>query len=400
MNIPTIKNLKLKNKSVLLRIDINSPVVKSKILNNPRFEASAKTIKYLLDKDAKVTIIAHQGRKGDKDFTSLEQHAKILSKYVKSNIKYIPSLFEEKAKSSILSLKSKQAVLLKNVREYEDETNLKLKDNRYPKFCKLFDIYVNEAFSVSHRAQGSIIIPPKYLKSVIGLECESEIKALEKFKKSKAKSKVFILGGSKAEDYFPLFNFLKNKNNKLLAAGVLANLFLIAKGYNLGYESQWLKQNNFLPLIPKLKSIYTKYENQIILPLDFAFLSKEGKRVEFTLENAPFKYKIYDVGKNTLNLYKDELRYTDYIFMKGPLGFSEIREFSFPTVSLLKTISSLTKNKKLFSLLGGGHLNTTIKKHKIPKNFSYNSLSGGALIKYISGEKLPGIEAIKNKKWI
>ncbi len=398
MDLPTLKNLNVKNKSVLLRIDINSPVVNGKILDNPRFEASSKTIKYLINKNAKITIIAHQGRKGDKDFKSLEQHAKILSKYTNKKITYYNDLFGNKAKKAIIFLKPKQANLLKNVREYEDETNLNLKNNHYLEFCKLFDLYINEAFSVSHRSQGSIIIPPKYLKSVIGLEFESEIIALEKFIKSKAKTKVFILGGSKAEDYFPLFKFLKNKNNKLLAAGILANLFLIAKGYNLGYEAKWLKSNNYLSLIPKLKKIYNKYKSQIILPIDFGLMKEKGKRLDVSLEKAPFPYKIYDVGEETLNLFKKELNKADYIFMKGPLGFSEIPEFSKTTIAILKHISDLTKNKHIFSLIGGGHLNTTIKKYSIPKNFSYISLSGGALIEYISGEKLPGLESIRKNK--
>ena len=398
MKLPTLKTLNVKNKSVLLRIDINSPVVNGKILDNPRFKASSKTINYLIKNKSKIIIMAHQGRKGDKDFTSLEQHAKILSKYVNKEIIYIDDLFGQKAIESITSLKPGQIILLKNVREYEDETNLNLKNNNYSAFCKLFDLYVNEAFSVSHRSQGSIIIPPKYLKGAIGLEFESEITALEKFINSKAKSKIFILGGSKAEDYFPLFNFLKNKNNKVLAAGVLANLFLISKGCNLGYDNQWIKEHNYLSLIPKLKEIIEKHENQIILPIDFGLADKNGKRIDVLLEDAPYKYKISDIGKKTLSLFIKNLNEADYIFMKGPLGFSEIPQFSQPTVSLLKCISNLTKKKKVFSLIGGGHLNTTIERYNIPAAFSYISLSGGALIQYISGKKLPGIEAIREIK--
>ena len=396
MNIPTLKSLNVKNKSVLLRIDINSPVVNGKILDNPRFEASVKTINYLMKNKAKITIIAHQGRKGDRDFMSLEQHAKILSKHTKSRIKYVPDIFGEKAKEAILNLKSGQAIILKNVREYEDETNIKLKSNRYPKFSKLFNFYVNDAFSVSHREQGSIVIPPKYLTSAIGRQFESELSALEKFKSSKEKSKVFILGGSKAEDYFPLFNFLKNKNNKLLAAGVLANLFLVTKGYNLGYENKWLKQNNYLLLIPKLNSIYNKHKNQIILPVDFVLNS--NKRENVSIEEAPFRYKIMDVGLETIELFKREIGGSDLVFMKGPLGFSELDNFSYGTVTMLRHLVNLSKTKRAYTLLGGGHLTATIEKYKIPNTFSYISLSGGALIKYISGEKLPGIDALKRSK--
>ena len=393
MNLPTLDKFNVKGKTVLLRIDINSPVVNGKVLDNPRFEASSKTIRYLLKNNAKITIIAHQGRKDSKDFLPLQQHARILSKYTKHNVRYISDLFGDKAKKEINDLKAGESIILKNVREYEDEINIKSKNNRYIKFCKLFDFYVNEAFSVSHREQGSIILPPRYLKSAAGLEFESEIKTLEKFK-NKNKRSVFILGGSKVEDYFSLFNFLKNKNNKILAAGVLANLFLIAKGYDLGYENKWIKDNNYIKLVPKLKLIYNKYRNQIFLPIDFGLFGDNGRRLDKNLKQIPFKYKIYDIGKETLALFKQKLNNIDYIFMKGPLGFSEIPEFSYPTVDILKYIAILTKREKIFSLIGGGHLTTTIKNYNIPKNFSYVSLSGGALIKYISGEKLPGIAAL------
>mgnify|MGYP001563750314 CR=1 FL=1 len=395
MKIQTIKDVDVKGKIVLLRIDINSPVVNGKILDNPRFEACVESIRYLIKNGARVVVIAHQGRKRDRDFTSLEQHAKILSRYLKIKVDYVDDLFGNNARVRILNLKPKEIIMLRNVREYEDEMNPKLKYNHYIEFCTLFDLYVNEAFSVSHREQGSIIIPPKHLRSVIGNEFESEINALDKFVDSK--SKIFILGGSKCEDYFPLFNFLKNKNNKLIAAGVLANLLLIVKGYNLGYENKWLKENGYRDLVGKLRKIYSSYKDQIILPIDFGLCGKNDMRINSSLEEIPFKYKIYDVGTKTLQLYKENIANADYIFMKGPLGFSEIKQFSGSTVDLLKTISGLTKKKKIFSLLGGGHLNTVIKNYKIPKKFSYISLSGGALIQYISGEKLPGIEVLKSR---
>lgn len=398
MSLKTLNQIALKNKSVLLRIDINSPVVKRKILDNPRFEASSKTIKYLIKNKAKIAIIAHQGRKGDSDFLSLKQHAKILSKYVKRKIKYIDDLFGKTATSKISLLKPGQAILLKNVRSFEDEKDISSKDNHYKEFCSQFNFYINEAFSVSHRAQGSIILPPKYLPSAMGLEFQKEFNALTKFKSSKAKTKIFILGGAKVEDYFPLFKFLKNKKNKLLAAGVLANLFLTAEGIDLGFESKCIKSHNYLPLLPKLKKLYAKYKSQIILPIDFGLLTGKGKRKDAYLEDAPFKYKIYDIGNETTRMFKKYLDKANYIFMKGPLGFSELPKFSRPTREILHYIANLTKNKRTFSIIGGGHLTTAIKEYHLQSTFSHISLSGGALIACISGEKLPGIVALEKSK--
>jgi len=395
MKLKSIKEADIGNKKVLLRIDINSPIANGKVLDSPRFRESAETIKYLLKNKARLVIIAHQGRKGDKDFLSLKQHAKIISKYVGREINYVDDLFGSLALNKIRKLDSGEAIILKNVREYDDEINVSKKDNKYISFCKEFDIYVNDAFSACHRKQGSIIIPPRYLLGYIGFGVEKELSALKNFE-IKNKTCVYLIGGNKIEDYFAIFNKLKNRKNKLLASGVLANLLLVAKGYNLGYENNWLRENGYLKLIPQLKQVCKKYAKQIILPVDFAF--DINGRKEFSVEKAPFRNKIYDVGHETVKLFRKNLMHSRAIFMKGPLGFSEMPMASYATIAILNEISNLSRKRKIFSLLGGGHLTTTISKYKIPDNFSHISLSGGALIAYISGEKLPGLEALKNSR--
>ncbi len=387
MSLNDISKINVKNKLVLLRIDVNSPVVNGKIVESPRFKEASQTIKYLVNKKARVVILAHQGRKGNNDFASLREHARILSLHSKIKINYIDDLFGEIAKKSILMIKPGDANLLKNVRAYRDEMNAK---NRYARFSRIFDLYVNDAFSVSHRRQNSIIIPPRVIPSYVGFNFHKELNALSKFN---IKNSLFLIGGSKIEDDFPIFNILKN-NSKLLASGVLANLFLVARGYDLGYENKWAKERGYYKFIPKLKEILRKHDEQIILPVDFAFGKK--KRVERLLLQAPFKEKIWDVGSETADLFISHIKRAKSIFMKGPLGFSEIPIFSYSTVKILNEISKLSKEKKIFSILGGGHLTTTIKKYKIKNNFSYISTSGGALIHYLSGEKIPGIEALKS----
>jgi phosphoglycerate kinase len=395
MKLKTLSNVNLRNKSVLLRIDINSPLVSGKVLDNPRFAESAETIKELLRKRAKVAIVAHQGRKGDPDFFPLRQHAKFLTKYSKTKVKYVDDLFGNNAISSMKSLKPGEAILLSNVRNYKDELDVNNKNNSYKALCSCFDLYVNDAFSVSHREQGSIVLPPKYLPSCIGRSFEKEISALQKFKLDKKKKTVFLLGGSKIEDFLPLFSALKNKNNTILASGVLGNLFLVSQGKNLGYTNKWLKDRGFPHLIAKFRAIYSKHKNQIILPIDFA-INIKGKRKEIPLEKFPLNEMIWDVGHKTAKLFISYIKRANSIFMKGPFGFSEIPNFSYSTVSALKEISRLSKAKKIFSLLGGGHLSTTIQKYHIPDNFSYVSSAGGALVQYLSGKKLPGIAALES----
>jgi len=399
MKLKTLDNFSFAEKKVLLRIDINSPVVNKKVLDSPRFKESAETIKELSNKGARIIILAHQGRKGKSDFLPLNQHAKLISRYTNKKVQYIDDLFNLKSIEKINSLKNGEIILLKNVREFEDEINIKLKNNRYKNFCKNFDIYVNDAFSVSHRVQGSIILPPKYLKSCMGRGFEKELSALKNFHLKNSKKVAFLLGGSKAEDYLSLFTILKNKKNKIFASGVFANLMLVAKGYDLGYETKWLKEQGYNSLIPKLKKLCKKYKEQIILPIDFAVNGIEPEkakdRIVKNIEDFPINQKIWDVDKNTANLFKENLKGMDSIFMKGPLGYSEIPQFSNSTIDILKFLSNLSRKKNTFTLLGGGHLSTTIQKYHISNTFPHISTSGGALIAYLSGKKLPGIVALE-----
>jgi phosphoglycerate kinase len=383
----------IKGKKVLLRVDINSPVSNKKIIESPRIIDSAKTIKKLLDSNVKLVIIAHQGRKGDRDFLPLDQHAKLLSKYSKHKIKYIPDLFGRRALEEIFNLKNGQGILLQNVRDFDDEKEVNDKSNRYIEFSRLFEIYINEAFSDSHRAHGSIVIPPKFLKSYVGPNFQKEIESINHFSVKKNGKSIYIIGGAKIEDYFPLFNVLKDKNSIILATGVLANLIHVSQGRNLGYENKWLKNEGYLKLIPKIKDIYNKHKQQIILPVDFA-IDKNG-REEHSIKEFPLDSKIFDIGKESTQIFIDQLQDAKAVFMKGPVGFSEIKKFSYGTVEILKEISRLTRLNKIFSLLGGGHLSTSIKEYKIKNNFSHISTAGGALIAYISGEKMPGLEALR-----
>ncbi|MEI6850209.1 MAG: phosphoglycerate kinase, partial [archaeon] len=199
MKFKKLSEVKVKDKKVLLRIDINSPVINGKIEDNPRLQECAHTIKYLIKNKAKLVIIAHQGRKGDRDFVSLKQHASLLTKHSKIKITYIDSLFEATASRAIENLKSGSALLLKNVRSYDDELDINKKDNKFSEFSKQFDLFVNDAFSVCHRKQSSLMIPPKYITSCIGLALEKEISALDKFS-IKNKPTLYLLGGAKVDD--------------------------------------------------------------------------------------------------------------------------------------------------------------------------------------------------------
>jgi len=377
----TISNFNLKNKTVLLRCDLNSDVVNGKVLESERIKEAARTISLLKKKKAKVVILAHQGTPKKSDFLSLEQHSKQLNKFTKT--KFIKDILGKKSEKEIKSLKAGEALLLENIRFEKDEfAPEKEKENKIVKFfLPLIDIYINDAFSVCHRKQTSIVTLPKYFISGIGLLVEEELNAL---KKIKIKNCLYILGGAKPQDNIKLLG----KNN-VLACGLFGQLCLIAKGKDLGEQNKYLKKNitDFDKVIkelkPKLKNVQT--------PIDFAVKVKE-KRVEIPIEEFPSKYEIFDIGKKTQELYKNKIKNAKSIYMKGPAGFCSDKRFCQGTNEILKAVSNI----KGFSVIGGGHLSDAIKLMKINKNkFNHISLSGGALLNYIAGEKLPGLEVLK-----
>ena len=373
----------IKGKRVLLRTDLNSDVYRGKVILSERIKEAALTISYLKKKGARVVVIAHQGRPGKEDFVSLKQHAKFLNKWVK--IKFVGDLVGEKAVKEILKLKNGEAILLENLRFEEDEFKPWKKDNiLIKKLVPLMDIFVNDAFSVCHREQTSIVSFPKYLPSYAGLLLEKEIKAL---KKVKIKKCLYILGGAKPEDNIKLLG-----KNKVLACGLFAQTCLVAKGKKLGKQEEYLEKNikDFKKIVEKLKLKLAKLKN-IKFPLDFA-VKVNGNRKELSLEEFPNNYEIYDIGSKTMKVYKEEIKKAKAVYMKGPAGFCAEKQFCKGTKEILKAIAY----SRAFSVIGGGHLSDAIRNAKIKKSkFNHISLSGGALLRYIAGEKLPGLEVLK-----
>ena len=374
-----------------------SPISKGKVLDSPRFKAHGATVGALAKKGARVTILAHQGRKGGKDFIAdLGMHAKILERHSGVRIRYIDGLFDSGTEKEISRMKDGEAVLLRNVRDYPDEYTVSDKKNRYRSFCKIFDLYVNDAFSVCHREQGSIMIPPKVIRAYAGPVLAREVSSLGDFikKEKEDKKMVFVIGGEKIKDYAILLKMLKD-GSKMAVGGVLADMVWLEKGLDLGYEKEWLEKKGYLSYYPEMKKKIEEYKDRIIYPVDMAI--GDSKRKEIGLEDLPVKSKIKDIGKKSVKLFEDAIKRAEIVFMKGPLGVCEEKRFSYGTVKLLRDVAGLTKKRKTYSLIGGGHLTDVIEEHKI-SGFSHVSLAGGALIDFITGKKLPGIEALRQAR--
>jgi phosphoglycerate kinase len=369
----TLGDFDFEGKTVLLRSDLNSDVQNKKLLKSERIKESSVTIKELKKKKARIVILAHQGRPGDEDFISLKQHCKQLNKYTKVN--FVNDIIGKKAERAISGLKNGEAILLENIRNLKDEFNTG-KNKITIFFSRLCDIYVNDAFSVCHRNQASILLPKYIKKSCAGRILEREVKALQKLK---LKDTLYILGGAKPEDNIKLLG----KNN-VLSCGLFGQVCLINKGKKLGEQEEYLKKKGVLIKIAKdkLKKVET--------PVDFAVYIN-GRR-EIPLGGFPNKYEIFDIGSETQKRYINEIKKAKAVYMKGPAGDCSKKIFSNGTFAILKAVA----NSKAFSVIGGGHLSDAIKASKINiKKFGHISLSGGALLSYIAGEKLPGLEVLK-----
>jgi phosphoglycerate kinase len=291
MKYKTLDSYDFSGKLVLLRSDLNSEIVKGKPVDSPRISESAKTIKELKKKGARVVVIAHQAKPGEEDFISLKEHAKILSKYTK--IKFVPDIFGEKALSSIKELKKGEAILLENIRYEKDEFRPSTNNKIITRLGMMFDYYVNDAFSVMHRNHTSIMSFPKIMKSCLGRLAEREVMSLEKIK---IKDCLFILGGAK-----PNANILLMDKKNVITCGIFGQLCLIASGKKLGAQEKFLKKK--LKYLPEIK----KHVKNVKTPVDLAVRCK-GKRKDISLEEFPSKYEIFDIGPETQKIYIEMIK--------------------------------------------------------------------------------------------
>jgi len=398
---PTLDDVKVKDKVVLVRVDFNSAIdpKTKKILEDARIRAHAETtIKELAEKGAKVVILAHQGRRGDPDFIPLKQHAEILGRILKKPVEYVDDLFGEKAKNAIKGLQSGEILVLENVRTFagetkdgtpEDHAKTELVKNLAP----LADVFVNDAFAAAHRAHVSIVGFTAVLPSVAGRIMERELKSLGKVLENPEKPCIFILGGAKADDSLEISKYVLDKEiaNYVLTGGVVGQVFLAAKGVDLGKANMdYLKKKELMSFLPGIKALIQKYPDRIRTPLDLA-VEVGGKRKEMLVNQLPTEYSTYDIGTKTVDDYAKIIRNARSIVISGPMGVYENKGFNFGTKRILEEIV----NSKAFSLAGGGHTISAIEEFGLTKKISYVSTAGGALIEFLMGKKLPGVVALE-----
>lgn len=399
--ILTMEDFDFKGKTVLVRVDFNSPVdpKTKKILDDTRIRAHAETtIKELTEKGAKVVILAHQGRPGEPDFIPLQQHAEILGKILEKTVRFVDDIFGEKAQQAIRELKEGEVLVLNNVRTYTEERKKgtpeeHAKTEFVQKLATLADIFINDAFAAAHRAHVSIIGFTPLLPSAAGRIMERELKALGKVLHTPGKPCVYILGGAKADDALRISEYvLKNGiADHILTGGVAGHLFLVAKGFDLGKPNmELLEKKDLMSLVPGIKELMKEYPGKIEVPVDLA-VEVEGKRKEITVKELPTNYPIYDIGTRTVQKYTSIISKAKSIVISGPVGVFENKEFLAGTKGIFEAIAA----SGAFSLVGGGHTVAAVEELGLADKMGYISTAGGALIEFLMGEELPGVAALE-----
>lgn len=382
--LKTLSDLHVEGTRVLVRLDLNSDIHKGALVPSERLTAPLETIRELQKKKAAVIILAHQGRPGSSDFTSLRPHANFLKKKI-SHFQCIPDVVGMRALQAIVNLKPGHVLLLDNVRSIPDELNYKKgKPNvLIDRLAPLIDYYVNDAFSASHREHASIVGFPRRVQGAIGRVFERELNAAKKLNINNA---LFVLGGSKPEDNLEL---VKARKNKVLASGLFGPFCLMAQGTKLGRQNILMKES-----LKTYSTLVRKHKTHMQVPSDLA-VESNGKRRDCPLNEFPQNKEILDLGIHTIEDYAHQIMQAKAVFFKGLAGLCGKPEFSVGTEALLRAMTYA----RGFTVVSGGHTLTMIEKLGIPKSkFGYVSLSGGALIHYMAHGTLSGIEALEGKR--
>lgn len=350
----------------ILRLDFNTE-------DSWRIDAALPTIKFLKKIASKIIIISHKGRPKNFDKKlSLKKESQYLSKKLKTKINFIPHFNFKLIKQKINAAPKGSIFVLENIRFLKEEYSgdRKLAKN----LAKLGDYFVNDAFAVSHRKQTSITELPKLLPSYAGLELEKEIFYLSQILKKPKRPLILILGGAKAKDKLPLIQKFKNKANWILIGGGAANTMLFLKGIKI-YKSLYEKDKEILNQFKEILN----YKN-LILPIDWKIHKKQ----------------ILDIGEKTIQLFKNKIKLAKTIIWNGPLGKIENKTFAKGTIEIAKTVA---KNSKALSVVGGGETIMILKKYKLDKKIKFISTGGGAMLEFLINKKIPGIQALQNKKF-
>ena len=398
----TMDDFDLSGRTVLLRVDINSPIdpATKTLLNDARLREHLATIRDL--RGSKVVVLAHQSRPGKDDYTSLEPHAERLSALLGRPVKFVDGLYNKAALDAVRSLAVGEVLVLENVRFFAEEDALAdakiekmAKTHIVRKLAPLAQYFVLDAFAAAHRAQPSLVGFVDVLPTLAGRVMERELTMLDRAVHSQERPKIAIFGGVKADDSIAVTKHMLEKNvvDKVLTTGGVANMFLQADGKNPGtLTTEFMKKEveEYDTYVGQCKELLAKYRDRILMPTDVV-LNDGGKRKAILVKDLPSDLQVYDVGLDTIARYVEAINAAKVIFFNGPAGVFEREEFAVGTRELLQAIGAASA----FSVVGGGHTVAAVEEYALEDAMGHVSTGGGALINYLAGKELPLVTALE-----
>ena len=390
INKKTVKDIDVSHKKVLVRCDFNVPLDKNgEITSDKRIVESLKTIKYLIDNNAKVILCSHIGKTGKN--ISLAPVAKRLSELLNVNVPLLKDIYSDETKNVIDNLKEKEVVLLENTRMTEME------EKNDPEFAKKLasfaEIFVNDAFGTAHRAHASTEGVTHYLPSVSGFLIEKELEALDNGINNPKRPLVAIVGGSKVSSKIGVLNALLDKVDTLMIGGAMTYTFIKAQGGKIGNS---LCEDDKLDIATEVVKKAKDKNVKFILPVDNVVADKleSGVKTHITkVDEIEDGYMGLDIGPETIKLFEEEINKAGTVVWNGPVGVFEIDEFANGT----RKIAEFMANSNAVTIIGGGDSAAAVEKFGLESKMSHVSTGGGASLEFMEGKKLPGIEALLDK---
>ena len=390
MNKKTVKDVDLKDKRVLMRVDFNVPMQDGKVTDDKRIRASLPTIKYILDQGASLILMSHLGRPksaSDSEF-SLRPVAEVLSSLLEIPVKMAPDFVGSEVETMVKELQPGEVLMLENTRFHpgEEKNDLELAKQ----MSVLGEVYVNDAFGSAHRAHASTEGVARFLPAVSGFLMEQELEYLGRAVANPEHPYIAILGGAKISDKIDVVETLLSKADKLIIGGGMANTFLAAQGLNM--------QDSLVETasLETAKAIMEKSADKLILPVDAVIADKfdaEANTQVVDVDKIPAGWRMLDVGPKTLELYKGALDGAKLIVWNGPVGVFEMPKFAEGTFTLARMLAESGAT----TIIGGGDSASAVKKAGVAKQMTHVSTGGGASLEFLEGKELPGVAALMDK---
>lgn len=393
----TVRDLNLKGKKVLIRVDFNVPMKDGVITDDNRIQAALPTINYVINNGGRAILFSHLGRvktEEDKATNSLKPVSKRLEKLLGKKVLFVPETRGAKLEKAVKELKDGELLMFENTRFEDLDGNKESKNN--PElgayWASLGDVFVNDAFGTAHRAHASNVgIASNIKKTAAGFLLEKEIKFIGEAVNNPKRPFIAVLGGAKVSDKISVIENLLNIADKVIIGGGMAYTFLKSQGYEIGNSLVELDK------VDLAKELLIKGKNKIMLPVDFAF-TKEFKDEKPTHYGPITAIKdgemSLDIGPKTVELYTKELLKAKTIVWNGPMGVFEFENYALGTKGILE---ALAKNKDAITIIGGGDSASAAINFGYEDKFTHISTGGGASLEYLEGKALPGVECVSNK---